>query len=118
MDQELRTRVFQRLNIYAIVATLGWPTAIAATAALPATFCASFLQESNQWYSKEDSSNNHSSNNHSSNVINSVADGEPTIARLLLQLRLHQLRLLLHQRLLAVVVTDAVDQVFQILTLT
>lgn len=113
MDQELRTRVFQRLNIYAIVATLGWPTAIAATAALPATFCASFLQESNQWYSKEDSSNNHSSN-----VINSVADGEPTIARLLLQLRLHQLRLLLHQRLLAVVVTDAVDQVFQILTLT
>lgn len=33
MDQELRTRVFQRLNIYAIVATHGWATAIAATAA-------------------------------------------------------------------------------------
>lgn len=33
MDVELRTRVFQRLNVYAIVATHGWPTAIAATAA-------------------------------------------------------------------------------------
>lgn len=33
MDLELRTRVFQRLNIYAIVATHGWATAIAATAA-------------------------------------------------------------------------------------
>lgn len=33
MDNELRTRVFQRLNVYAIVATHGWPTAIAATAA-------------------------------------------------------------------------------------
>lgn len=33
MDDELRTRVFQRLNVYAIVATHGWPTAIAATAA-------------------------------------------------------------------------------------
>lgn len=32
MDVELRTRVFQRLNVYAIVATHGWPTAIAATA--------------------------------------------------------------------------------------
>lgn len=31
MDQELRTRVFQRINIYAIVATHGWPTAIAVT---------------------------------------------------------------------------------------
>lgn len=33
MDNELRTRVFQRLNVYAIVATHGWPTAIAAIAA-------------------------------------------------------------------------------------
>lgn len=33
MNVELRTRVFQRLNVYAIVATHGWPTAIAATAA-------------------------------------------------------------------------------------
>lgn len=33
MDAELKTRVFQRLNVYAIVATHGWPTAIAATAA-------------------------------------------------------------------------------------
>lgn len=33
MDAELRTRVFQRLNVHAIVATHGWPTAIAATAA-------------------------------------------------------------------------------------
>lgn len=33
MDVELRTRVFQWLNVYAIVATHGWPTAIAATAA-------------------------------------------------------------------------------------
>lgn len=33
MDDELRTRVFQRLNIYAIVATHGWATAIAASAA-------------------------------------------------------------------------------------
>lgn len=33
MDVELRTRVFQRLNVYTIMATLGWPTAIAATAA-------------------------------------------------------------------------------------
>lgn len=33
MDDELRTRVFQRLNVYAIVATHGWATAIAATAA-------------------------------------------------------------------------------------
>lgn len=33
MDADLRTRVFQRLNVYAIVATHGWPTAIAATAA-------------------------------------------------------------------------------------
>lgn len=30
-DEELRTRVFQRVNLYAIVATHGWPTAIAAT---------------------------------------------------------------------------------------
>lgn len=33
MDNELRTLVFQRLNVYAIVATHGWPTAIAAIAA-------------------------------------------------------------------------------------
>lgn len=33
MDVELRTRVFQRLNVYAIVATHGWATAIAATTA-------------------------------------------------------------------------------------
>lgn len=33
MDVELRTRVFQLLNVYAIVATHGWPTSIAATAA-------------------------------------------------------------------------------------
>lgn len=33
LDQELRTRVFQRLNNYAIVAAHGWPTAIAASAA-------------------------------------------------------------------------------------
>lgn len=33
MDEELRTRVFQRVNLYAIVATHGWATAIAATAA-------------------------------------------------------------------------------------
>lgn len=31
MDEELRTRVFQRVNLYAIVAAHGWPTAIAAT---------------------------------------------------------------------------------------
>lgn len=31
MDVELRTRVFQRLNVYAIVATHGWPTATAAS---------------------------------------------------------------------------------------
>lgn len=34
MDVELRTRVFQRLNVYAIMATLGWPTAIASTNSL------------------------------------------------------------------------------------
>lgn len=33
LDDELRTRVFQRLNLYAIVAAHGWPTAIAASAA-------------------------------------------------------------------------------------
>lgn len=33
MNNELRTRIFQRLNVYAIVATHGWPTAIAATVA-------------------------------------------------------------------------------------
>lgn len=33
LDDELRTRIFQRLNLYAIVAAHGWPTAIAATAA-------------------------------------------------------------------------------------
>lgn len=33
LDQELRSRIFQRLNIYAIVAAHGWPTAIAASAA-------------------------------------------------------------------------------------
>lgn len=33
MEPELRVRVFQRVNLYAIVATHGWPTAIAATAA-------------------------------------------------------------------------------------
>lgn len=33
MDVELRARVFQRLNVYAIVATHGWPTAVVATAA-------------------------------------------------------------------------------------
>lgn len=33
MDNELRTRVFQRLNVHAIVATHGWPTTIAATVA-------------------------------------------------------------------------------------
>lgn len=31
MDDELRARVFQRVNLYAIVAPHGWPTAIAAT---------------------------------------------------------------------------------------
>lgn len=40
LDQELRARVFQRLNIYAIVAAHGWPTAIAASAAsTPNTIC-------------------------------------------------------------------------------
>lgn len=38
MDDELRTRVFQRLNIYAIVATHGWATAIAASAASHSDF--------------------------------------------------------------------------------
>lgn len=33
MNNELRTCIFQRLNVYAIVATHGWPTAIAATVA-------------------------------------------------------------------------------------
>lgn len=33
MEVDLRTRVFQRINLYAIVATHGWPTAIAATTA-------------------------------------------------------------------------------------
>lgn len=33
MDTELRTRIFQILNVYAIVATHGWPTAIVLTAA-------------------------------------------------------------------------------------
>lgn len=33
MDEELRTRVFQRVNLYATFATHGWPTAIAATTA-------------------------------------------------------------------------------------
>lgn len=33
LDDELRTRVFQRLNLYAIVAAHGWPAAIAASAA-------------------------------------------------------------------------------------
>lgn len=33
VDNELRIRVFQRLNVYAIVTTHGWPTAIAAIAA-------------------------------------------------------------------------------------
>lgn len=33
MNNELRTRIFQRLNVYAIVATHGWPTAIAAAVA-------------------------------------------------------------------------------------
>lgn len=41
MDEELRTRVFQRVNLYATVSAHGWPTAIAATTAttnlLPAT---------------------------------------------------------------------------------
>lgn len=31
MELDLRTRVFQRLNIYAFVAAHGWPTAIAAS---------------------------------------------------------------------------------------
>lgn len=33
LDDELRARVFKRLNLYAIVAAHGWPTAIAASAA-------------------------------------------------------------------------------------
>lgn len=33
MDDNLRTRVFQRVNLYAIVAAHGWPTAIAASTA-------------------------------------------------------------------------------------
>lgn len=33
LEDDLRTRVFQRLNLYAIVAAHGWPTAIAASAA-------------------------------------------------------------------------------------
>lgn len=40
LDQELRKRIFQRLNIYVIVAAHGWPTAIAAsTASTPNTIC-------------------------------------------------------------------------------
>lgn len=33
LEDDLRTRIFQRLNLYAIVAAHGWPTAIAASAA-------------------------------------------------------------------------------------
>lgn len=33
LEDDLRTRVFQRLNLYAIVAAHGWPTAIVASAA-------------------------------------------------------------------------------------
>lgn len=33
MEVDLRTRVFQRINPYAIVATHGWPTSIAANMA-------------------------------------------------------------------------------------
>lgn len=40
LDHEPRTRIFQRFNIYAIVAAHGWPTAIAASAAsTPNTVC-------------------------------------------------------------------------------
>lgn len=31
LEDDLRTRIFQRLNLYAIVAAHGWPTAIAAS---------------------------------------------------------------------------------------
>lgn len=37
LDQELRKHIFQRLNIYVIVAAHGWPTAIAAST--PNTIC-------------------------------------------------------------------------------
>lgn len=41
LEDDLRTRIFQRLNIYAIVAAHGWPTAIAAsTAATSNSICA------------------------------------------------------------------------------
>lgn len=33
LEDDLRTKIFQRLNLYAIIAVHGWPTAIAASAA-------------------------------------------------------------------------------------
>lgn len=52
MEQDLRTRIFQRLNIYAIVATHGWPTAIAASAASTSStlcFLPPGIQPVQQW---------------------------------------------------------------------
>lgn len=37
LDDEMRNIAFQRLNIYTIVATYGWPTAIASSSAVQAT---------------------------------------------------------------------------------
>lgn len=37
LDDEMKTLAFQRLNIYAIVAAYGWPTAIASSTAVSAT---------------------------------------------------------------------------------
>lgn len=104
MDQELRTRVFQRLNIYTIVTTHGWPTTIAASAASTSnTLC--FLPPGIQPVSRGVS--------HSNDSSSEEAEG-PTTAKV--QLR-HQL-LRLQPRLHAVAVTGAVDQVFKISCLT
>lgn len=90
LDQELRSRVFQRLNIYAIVAAHGWPIAIAASSAsTPNTICV--LPQEFSRCSKTDSSN-------PSVEINEVVEGRPTDQRqpqqqLLLR---PQLRLRLH----------------------
>lgn len=100
MDQKLRTRVFQRLNMYTIVATHGWPTTIAASAASTSnTLC--FLPPGIQPVSRGVS--------HSNDSSSEEAEG-PTTAKLQL--------LRLRPRLLAVAVTGAVDQVFKISCLT
>lgn len=86
LEDDLRTRVFQRLNLYAIVAAHGWLTAIAASAASTSNLESAYSHRESLQYRNRGSSNHN------------VKHGKGADARLTNEQQLH-LQLQLQPRL-------------------